>query len=510
MASASTDSAGAESARMVVTDAERILRLARGSDADRVDLERHLLELDARGWLRLDDGVRKSTWRDRHLAGTTGVPTLEGEPMLELALRTMSASGHVREAAIHSLAAQSASVLAPFLALRTSDWVPEVAGLARIELGRRVALDDAATALALPVVLALAGRTRAGGMAEELASRITVDRPELLELLLASPDRATRQLAVREGLGRDLLALDRLIHLAVHDRDTRVAVDAGVAAVGRAVASGDRPAVTRLLAGRAPVRLAVLDASPNDAEGIALAEGLLFDRSPLVRTGARSVLARAEVDVLARYREALTEQGRRAIAISELGRNRAPYAGLRARPTDDTIADAGLVRPYLADASPTVRAAAVRSLHALAWDRSVEAILPLLEDPAPPVVRATAEMLMLHPSQVDLRFLVELFGPGRPVHVRFAAIKLIRHRSAMARLLVDLRTVREPDGPVRAGAIDDLRTWLARDAASQPRPSLADRRQLADELEASRESLPQGWDAQIAFHLGLRTVDLDR
>lgn len=486
------------------------MRLARGSDAERDELERHLLGLEPRGWLRLDDGVRSSTRRDRQPAATSGLPTLEGEPLLELALRTMSASGHVREAAIRSLAVQSAPLLAPFLALRTIDWVPEVAGLARAELGRRVELDDAAAALALPVVLALAGRARAGGMADQLTGCVTADRPGLLELLLASPDRATRQRTLREALGRGLLTLDRLTQLAIGDRDTRVAVDAGVAAVGLAVASGDRHAVTRLLAGRAPVRRAVLDASPIDAQGIELAEGLLFDRSPLVRAGARSLLERAGVDVLARYRGALAEEGRRATAISELGRDRAPYHGSRARPTDHAIADAGLVRPFLTDANPGVRAAAVRSLHALAWDGSVEDLLPLLDDPAPSVVRVTAESLRPHPTQVDLRFLIGLSGPDRPIHVRFAAIKLIRHRSTVARLLVDLRSVRDADGPVKAGAIDDLRAWLARDAASQRRPSLADRRQLAEELEASRASLPRGWDAQIAFHLGLRTVDLGR
>ncbi|MEZ4596736.1 MAG: MarR family transcriptional regulator [Chloroflexota bacterium] len=53
-----------------------------------------------------------------------------------------------------------------------------------------------------------------------------------------------------------------------------------------------------------------------------------------------------------------------------------------------------------------------------------------------------------------------------------------------------------PMARLKAGAIDDLRAWLARDAASQRRPSLADRRQLAEELEASRASLPRGWDAR--------------
>ncbi|MEZ4596739.1 MAG: hypothetical protein R3C32_07790 [Chloroflexota bacterium] len=89
------------------------MRLARGSDAERDELERHLLGLEPRGWLRLDDGVRSSTRRDRQPAATSGLPTLEGEPLLELALRTMSASGHVREAAIRSLAVQSAPLLRP-------------------------------------------------------------------------------------------------------------------------------------------------------------------------------------------------------------------------------------------------------------------------------------------------------------------------------------------------------------------------------------------------------------
>ncbi|MEZ4596738.1 MAG: hypothetical protein R3C32_07785 [Chloroflexota bacterium] len=44
------------------------------------------------------------------------------------------------------------------------------------------------------------------------------------------------------------------------------------------------------------------------------------------------------MDVLARYRGALAEEGRRATAISELGRDRAPYHGSRARPTDHAIA----------------------------------------------------------------------------------------------------------------------------------------------------------------------------
>lgn len=440
------------------------------------------------------------TWR------ATG-ETLVERPMVWLALRTMSASGHLREAAIEALAVHSAPLVAPFLVLRTVDWVPAVADLARNELAWRVELDDAATAAALPVALAIAARNRAGDVAQALADRMGPDRPALTERLLASPDPQTRRFAMRQALERDILTAAALTDVALHDRDVVMGTLAGTAAVGRMVAAGDLASLPRLLGGRAAVRRAMVDALPLDVLGRRIVEGLLFDRSSLVRAGARARLEIAGTDVRQLCRVALADPERRRAAVLELGRWRVAVQGLRGLPIDAAVADAAIVRPWLADDRPAVRAASVQTLGALLWDAAVADVLPLLEDPSPRVTRAAADVLVIHPEAVPMSTLVEVAGPARPLHVRSTAIRLIRQRSPVARILVDLLTVREP-GPLGDAAVDDLRAWLSTVAVSQPRPSVTDRRQLADELTASRLVLPPGMADLVAFHLGLRRKDL--
>lgn len=263
-----------------------------------------------------------------------------------------------------------------------------------------------------------------------------------------------------------------------------------------AAEAGDRATLDRLADGRAAIRRAVLDALPADAQGVAVAEVRLFDRSRLVRGGARGLLERAGVDVLARYRDALDDPRRRAIAVAELGRGRGSAT--------DVTADVALVTPFLADERIGVRAAAVTTLHALLGPAALDAVLPLLDDPAPGVVRAVGRVLRVHPAAVPMERLLTAAEPDRPAHVRRVAIGLIRERSGTDRLLIDLHTIRDPDAMIASGARDDLGTWLRARAARQARPGPVQLSRLADELERSRSALPPGWETRIAFHLGLR------
>lgn len=155
-----------------VADIQRLWGLAAGTDDERATVEAALLGLGLEGWLRLDQEVRWSTWTDHDAVRARGVPDLAGEPTARLALRTMSASGFIREAAIRAIAGHASPVVAPCLVLRCADWVPEVAGLARRELLRRAEADDATVAQALPLAIALVRRVRAGDLVDALLGSI--------------------------------------------------------------------------------------------------------------------------------------------------------------------------------------------------------------------------------------------------------------------------------------------------------------------------------------------------
>lgn len=152
------------------------------------------------------------------------------------------------------------------------------------------------------------------------------------------------------------------------------------------------------------------------------AVAFLADRSAMVRACARYVVRQAGGDPVAWYRERCARAGDpllppgAVIGLAECGER----------------ADADTLWALLAHPSAAVRARAVAGLRVLDT-ADVRRLHPLLDDPAPGVVRET--VLAVEPSVHLLsdEWLGERLDAGRPRHVRVGALRLAFRRGGSAR-----------------------------------------------------------------------------
>jgi hypothetical protein len=413
--------------------------------------------------------------------------------LVSLGFSTMSADGYRREAAIKQIAELDDPLVGPFLALRTIDWVGPVARTATEALTRQMESSREVAAMAAPLVFAFASRIRAGAATEAVSAVVARD-VELQRRLLGFPGTVTRRRTLELALDASTLSTDELVSLALGDPDTVVATRAGQEAVARASVAGDHATLARLMEGRAVVRRAVLDVLPSNPATAAIARQHLFDRSPLVRSGAQQLARRTGTDPVESYRREARTEDRRAIAVLELG-----YA---ANPQDQLT-----ILKALTDAEPPVRRAAVLALRWLAGPDVPSLLVGMLTDSSAGVVRVAERGIRPHVRALDRGVIDRLLQAAEP-HIRRAGLRVLRRRSDHERLEADFIALTDIDEGLRRDASQDLRSWLWRGAARAPRADLATRRRLAHALARVESSLDAGIGERLRFHAGLRPQDL--
>jgi hypothetical protein len=490
-------------------DAIAIAESARGGKAG--DLSRLLLAVDRDGdpellaetgrlllrahprlWLMLDETTRHTWWSAPRWSAIAVRRLAEGEPSpVGLTVAAFHPVGHVREAAVAYLAGLGDTPALPVLALRASDWVPQVRDRARSALEQRLTRPSGA-ALTATAALALALRERREG--RWLAARIdTVLREgpvELLSAALAAPDRRVRRTAHLTALAAGRLDLARMLHAAEHDGDLLIRIRCAEAAVRTAVAAGTVGLVRPLLSsGTGAVRAEAIHVLAREGD-LSPALAALAHRNPIVRAVAQAALRRTGSDPAEYYRRLVMSPRPEPGSIAGLGET-------------GTADDAGLLAPWLAHPQPRGRAGAVRALRRLgAVDP--DALAAMLTDPSGAVVRQVTTALRPWASRLDPRALRELLATGNPHHIRVAAYRLLCERDTWTRVLIDLELVADPSPRMRDRARCDIATWLAREAVttySMPRGRTADAlderlRAVGDVLGAERVRL-------LRFHLGL-------
>ncbi|WP_053161361.1 hypothetical protein [Streptomyces caatingaensis] len=395
---------------------------------------------DPTAWVALDCGVRT------HLMGEE-LPTAwlhRGEAApgdAAFAITLCHSSGYVRETALRH---PGAAALLPIVVLRCADWARPVREQARTVLAEALpAAAPEGVALGAAVALRAAGRKH-GGHARDLLAE-TVRSPELIDALLAGPDRGARRFGHRVAIERDHLSPARLARIAATDRDPVVQDLCADAALAR-VQDGEllRP----LLGSRHPgVRAAGVTALRRTGDTDEAAR-FLADRSGLVRACARWVLRQHGVDPLPLYRAACAAPDVLPGAPAGLGES-------------GTRADAALLWPLLDHPRPAVRARTVAALRTLGAGEP-ERFVPLLDDPSPSVVREATTAL----EPVAVRLLPEEWLDGRlaadrPRHVRVSAFRLLVAHRPEIRLRCLRRLVDDPDPKLRVRALTAL---AARDA----------------------------------------------
>ncbi|MFF0752274.1 hypothetical protein [Streptomyces sp. NPDC004267] len=366
-------------------------------------------------WLALDERIRSGTDHGierpdpRRPAAPPGLPDGPAPAEAELVLALCDADGHLREAAL-AHAARLPAVL-PLVAVRTTDWVPAVRARAWEVLSAALpAADERTLAATVPVILRLRDRKRGGMAAGMLQELLRAAPPASLTALLRNPDRRTRRIALGLAVERGLLSPAELAHLAAHDEDVAVRSRAADAALAAGVPDETLPLLLGARSGA--VRSAGVTAL-RGAGRAAEAEPYLFDRSGLVRACARWVLRQDGRDPLPLYRAACADPAtvpdRAPLGLAECG---------------DRKTDAAVLWELTGHDRAAVRACAVMGLRVLEV-ADIARLLPLLDDPAPGVVREAARALLPWADRLPEAELLRRAGADRPAHVRKRVRRLL-------------------------------------------------------------------------------------
>lgn len=441
---------------------------------------------DPQAWLALDAATRQAVWQpDERILMPDWAVTAGGRALLDalrrqethglrallrpakpltesqLALALCHWNGRVRQAALESAADHPG--LLPLVVLRCSDWVPQVREIARRQLAQAI---DAESALRLLPLILRVGRRGRGDFATALATELLRTAPsESLAPLYADLDRAVRRYAYRHAVDEGRLSPAALARAAVRDTDVVVQRLCAEAALAAMTDDASDDVLGPLLDARHPqVRAAAVTALRRGGRP-ERAVGFLADRSGVVRACARYVVRQGGSDPLPWYRERCAEpEGLppgAVIGLAECGER----------------ADAEVLGTLLGHPVAGVRARAVAGLRTLDVT-DVGRLRPMLDDPAPAVVREVTAALLPSAGDVPEEDLTERLGAGRPRHVRVAAFRLLDARGGIVRLRAAVAALDDPDERIREWARQSVQGWHAR--GDVPREAVAEAGALLD------------------------------
>ncbi|GAA4029952.1 HEAT repeat domain-containing protein [Allokutzneria multivorans] len=399
----------AESAAMMV--------LAAARSGDTVHAENVLAKADSRFWRLFDVGVRRVVSfpmiRERLLSTEVS--------RLDLVIAACWNDGYVRELALAELCTVDSPLAGPILALRAADWVPEIRERAQAICAERLTADPVAALADLgPVAFALENRFAGSWLVSAVDGALADER--VLLAAMGSPSRRVRRAAFQKGIADDRLDIATLNDAALHDQDQANRRLCAEAAARLARLSGNVEAIRVLLDSRsAAVRAeAIYTLGELDT-----AVDALCDRSSAVRLVAQVLVRRAERDPAEHYRRLLPDPW----AVAGLGETGA-------------AADAGILLRCLGEPRVRTRAEAARALRRLGHT-DTETFVPLLDDPAPGVVKQAA--IALQDKDLSEGFLFGLVEPGRVRVVRLAGHHLLRNAPTLTRLIANLRLLEDPE-----------------------------------------------------------------
>lgn len=380
-------------------------------------------------WLRLDEALRRESYAPSGLVAS------------RLAIELCHRDGRIREAALEQVAGDPG--LLPLLVVRCGDWVGQVRERARELLAEALDMD---TAVALAPLILLFGRRGRGAFAIDLLDEVLrrASREQLAPLLTRA-DRAVRRHAHRLAVEEGLLSPAELARAAARDPDTVVQILCADAALAAVVKTGGYDEVLEPLLGARNPRARATGVTALRAAGLPeRAEGFLGDRSGVVRACARYVVRQGGGDPLALYRGWCSGGDPlpgAVIGLAECGERR----------------DAALLWPLVSHPAAAVRARALGGLRTLDVV-DVPRMLPLLDDPAPGVVREATLALLPSADLVPDEWLTERLADG-PRAMRVGAFRLLDARGGIVRLRAAVTVLDDPDERLRAWGAQVVQRW---------------------------------------------------
>ncbi|MGW7455201.1 hypothetical protein [Streptomyces sp. NPDC054787] len=434
-------------------------------DGDTTPVAARLAANGPDAWIAFDKEVRRVHSRSY---GTLSTGRIEA--------RLCDPDGRTRAAA---LAAWRNPPL-PLVLIRCADWVPAVRDRARRVLGRAVAKDPVGALIALaPLVLRLGRREHGAWGLEQLEAALSGrysllaawwrpgqpsttwswnsltggQRAFVLSRLSEGADLPARRFAARVTLAAGPVDVRESARRAAAERDpltSRIWTDGALAAM--AADGPDDAAVDALLGAHHPMARAAGVTALRRAGRAREAADHLADRSGTVRACARWLMRQDGEDPYAHYR-ALVEDPARVTGYAVTGF--AECGGPGGPGGSGGSEDAAVLRALLSHPAGPVRAAAVAGLRERGGcDQTL--LLTMLDDPSPSVAREVSRSLLDSARRLPTARLGECAAPGRPLHTRRAAFRLLRAQGGIGalRAAVDLLTVRDP--ALRALAADTL------------------------------------------------------
>ncbi|MDD9382278.1 HEAT repeat domain-containing protein [Streptomyces sp. ZAF1911] len=356
--------------------------------------------------------------------------------------------GRIRERAVAEAA--GTPELLPLVVLRCADWAPQVRAAARrvVTGALRDAGEDTLRTLT-PMVMHLAKRQQGRWAAEAFEAALREPRYAAVRAQLCTHrDLRTRRAAVRITLeaADSFTALDLARRAAgepdavLRDLWTRAAL-AALAARG-----SEDAAVDALLASRAGFVRAAGVTALRAAGRAGEASRYLADPSGTVRACARWLLRQDGADARAAYLRLCADSPvpGAVLGLAECGER----------------ADSAVLTGLLGHRDGPVRAAALAGLRLLdVPGPGPEALLALLDDPSPAVVREATRSLRPVADRVPTGPLVARTLRDRPAHLRRAALRLLAARGADEGLPALTAALDDPDPAARRIALDLLRGW---------------------------------------------------
>ena len=456
-----------------------------------------LAGLTGSGWLRLDDSARRPYWGQSPLDAVAdwGPVVAAGGSAAAVVAASMCRDGRVREAAVAVLARMPDPVAGGALAVRVTDWVPQVSSAAVHAVSARYGPDQAA--VIVPVSLAVRRRLRGRQAAEAYLAGLARGPAATLWSLAEAGGRDCRLWALEALAVRGLLEAEALMARAMRDRDPVIAL---WCARHLTAPSGELPlaAGSRLVKSvRAGVRGFAIGHLRDDHLSRDTVRELLLDRSGAVRAVARWRWRRQWGDLPPVYRAVLAGDSRPrqiAAALHGLDEDR-----------DSSMPAAAI--PFLTHPSPVVRRAAVQAVgrHGSSGD-ILEHLIPMLQDSSGKVM-ATA-LRYLHGHALPSSVLASLDAACTP-RSRRIALSIRQHLDTWDRVHADLAAINGQDPALAEAARVDLLAWLQHGAAtSYGQPDASQAAKIAELL--STHKLTDKQRREIAFVAGIRMPDTDQ
>lgn len=385
-----------------------------------------------------------------------GAPSDDAYPWV-LGLLSRQDSGYVRHKAVQLLANIHDGREFPFLLVRQNDWVEAVAQEAQLAVKQRIH-DQYAVHLAtyLPVIahLSVCSRHNHSHLVKEVFRLLVDERyAQLLSDVFATTPRHLQRLLMQLCISLEGTHQERFLAACMKSQDPFTCSWGCRQACH--VHSGEKLYQFLLdltshhfFVARREAMKAIARLFP--ARGQSLWRQSILDTNRSVRELARHWA----------MQQGMTSQDIREVYRSHLGSPVQALSALNGLSDVAEVQDESTFHNYLKHPKASFRHVAIRGLCSMMNDRVIEAILPLLWDSSPAVVREVATALLPKASLIDPDFLRGIAIGGHHEQGRYQAVRLLAAQGKWRCIPFLLRVAAEGDPVVSSQAQTAIITWL--------------------------------------------------